>query len=93
MVVYREERFGIDEFVDWCKKANTEVMAAVNLGTGTPQEAGYMLEYCNHTSGTYWSDVRRKNGHSDPHNIKIWCLGNEMDGPWQIGAMNDRGLW
>ncbi|MDQ0877373.1 alpha-N-arabinofuranosidase [Paenibacillus sp. V4I3] len=83
-----KNEFGIDEFVDWCKKADTEVMAAVNLGTGTPQEAGYMLEYCNHTSGTYWSDLRRKNGHSDPHNIKIWCLGNEMDGPWQIGAMN-----
>jgi alpha-N-arabinofuranosidase len=75
---------GIDEFADWSKKANTEVMAAVNLGTGTPQEAGNMVEYCNHPSGTYWSDLRRKYGHNDPHNIKVWCLGNEMDGPWQI---------
>jgi alpha-L-arabinofuranosidase len=74
---------GIDEFVDWCRKVDTQVMAAVNLGTGTPQDAGYMLEYCNHPSGTYWSDLRRKNGHNDPHNIKLWCLGNEMDGPWQ----------
>jgi alpha-N-arabinofuranosidase len=76
-------RIGIDEFVDWCKKVGTEAMAAVNLGTGTPQDAGYMLEYCNHPSDTYWSDLRIKNGHKVPHNIKVWCLGNEMDGPWQ----------
>lgn len=76
--------FGIDEFVDWCHKAQTEVMAAVNLGTGTPQDAGNLVEYCNHPSGSYWSDLRIKNGHRNPHNIKVWCLGNEMDGPWQI---------
>jgi len=79
---------GIDEFVDWCKKANTQVMAAVNLGTGSPQDAGYMIEYCNHLEGTFWSDLRRKNGHKDPHNIKTWCLGNEMDGPWQTCALS-----
>lgn len=79
---------GIDEFVDWCKKANTEVMAAVNLGTGTPAEACQLVEYCNHPSGTYWSDLRRKNGHEAPHNIKVWCLGNEMDAPWQICTLN-----
>jgi alpha-N-arabinofuranosidase len=74
---------GIDEFVDWCKKVNSQVMAAVNLGTGTPQDAGYMVEYCNFPSGTFYSDLRRKNGHKQPHNIKVWCLGNEMDGSWQ----------
>ncbi|AIF50488.1 alpha-N-arabinofuranosidase [Pelosinus sp. UFO1] len=76
-------KIGIDEFVDWCKKVGTEPMAAVNLGTGAPQDAGYMMEYCNHPAGTYWSDLRIKNGHKEPHNIKVWCLGNEMDGPWQ----------
>lgn len=75
---------GIDEFADWCKKANAEVMAAVNLGTGTPVEAGNMVEYCNHPGGTYWSDLRKKYGHNEPHKFKVWCLGNEMDGPWQI---------
>lgn len=75
---------GIDEFVDWTKKANTKVMAGVNLGTGTPQEAGEMVEYCNHPGGTHLSDLRKKYGHKKPHNIKIWCLGNEMDGNWQI---------
>jgi len=75
---------GIDEFVDWARKANAQVMLAVNLGTGNPQEAGYLVEYCNHPSGTYWSDMRIRNGHREPHGIKVWCLGNEMDGPWQI---------
>jgi alpha-N-arabinofuranosidase len=75
---------GIDEFVDWAKKANVGVMAAVNMGTGTPKAAGEMLEYCNFRGGTYWSDLRKKNGHADPYGIKTWCIGNEMDGPWQI---------
>lgn len=79
---------GIDEFVDWCKKADSQVMEAVNLGTGTPADAGNLVEYCNHPSGTYWSDLRRANGHDQPHNIKVWCLGNEMDGPWQIGHLS-----
>lgn len=80
-------QFGIDEFADWAKKANTEGMIAVNLGTGTPQEAGYLAEYCNIEKGTYWSDKRREYGHEKPHNFKVWCLGNEMDGPWQIGQL------
>lgn len=78
---------GIDEFVDWCKKANTQPMAAVNMGTGSPRDAGNMVEYCNFKGGTYWSDLRIKNGHKEPHGIKTWCIGNEMDGPWQICRM------
>lgn len=80
--------FGIDEFVDWSKKAGTKGMIAVNLGTGTPKEAGELIEYCNVESGTYWSDLRIKNGHKEPHNFKTWCLGNEMDGPWQTGQLS-----
>jgi len=77
-------KVGIDEFAAWAKKADVGVMAAVNMGTGTPQEAGEMLEYCNFPSGTAWSDLRIKHGYKEPHNIKTWCVGNEMDGPWQI---------
>ncbi|MBR1536954.1 MAG: alpha-N-arabinofuranosidase [Treponema sp.] len=77
-------QIGIDEFADWAKKAGTEIMAAVNMGTGSVQDAADMVEYCNYPSGTYWSDLRIKNGHKEPHNIKYWCVGNEMDGPWQI---------
>lgn len=76
--------FGTNEFADWCRLADTVPMMAVNLGTRGPEEAQAMVEYCNHPSGTYYSDLRHKHGHPTPQNIKVWCLGNEMDGPWQI---------
>ena len=76
---------GLHEFVDWAKKANTQVMYAVNLGTRGPDAARNVVEYANHPQGAYWSDLRRKNGAADPFDIKLWCLGNEMDGPWQMG--------
>lgn len=75
---------GTDEFVRWCKKAGTAPMLAVNLGTKGFTEALAMLEYCNHPGGSYWSDLRKKNGSKDPYGVKVWCLGNEMDGPWQM---------
>ena len=77
--------FGTNEFMDWAKLANTEVMMAVNLGTRGADAARNLVEYCNHKEGTYYSDLRRSHGYKEPHNIKLWCLGNEMDGPWQIG--------
>ncbi len=77
--------FGIHEFDDWARKAGTEVMMAVNLGTRGLQEACELLEYTNYSHGTYWSDRRIRNGAPDPFNYKMWCLGNEMDGPWQLG--------
>ncbi len=78
--------FGTNEFMDWLKTINAEAMMAVNLGTRGVSAARDLIEYCNHPSGTYWSDLRKKHGYSEPHNIKLWCLGNEMDGPWQLGA-------
>ncbi len=77
---------GIDEFQEWAKRAGSQVMQAVNLGTRGPDEARNLLEYCNFPGGTYYSDLRRANGFEEPFNIKVWCLGNEMDGPWQICA-------
>ena len=77
---------GIDEFQEWARRAGAEVMMAVNLGTRGPQDAANLVEYCNIEGGTYYSDLRRKNGFEKPFGIKTWCLGNEMDGPWQIGA-------
>ena len=78
--------FGTDEFMDFCEKVGTAPMMAVNLGTGTPQDAANLVEYCNFPGGTHYSDLRRKNGHEQPYGIKTWCLGNDMDGPWQICA-------
>ena len=78
-------QFGTDEFMSWVSQTGAEPMMAVNLGTRGIQEACDIVEYCNHPGGTYWSDLRRKNGATDPYGIGLWCLGNEMDGPWQVG--------
>jgi Alpha-L-arabinofuranosidase len=76
---------GLNEFSKWTKAVGSEVMMAVNLGTRGIADACNLLEYCNHTGGTKYSDLRIKHGVKAPHKIKTWCLGNEMDGPWQIG--------
>lgn len=77
--------FGLDEFAAWCTDAGVEPMMAVNLGTRGVQEAADLLEYCNYPEGTALSDQRRANGAKEPHDIRVWCLGNELDGDWQVG--------
>ncbi|WP_438854260.1 arabinosylfuranosidase ArfA [Agromyces sp. M3QZ16-3] len=77
--------FGTDEFMRWARKAEVEPMMAVNLGTRGADAAANLVEYCNVAGGTAWSDRRRANGAEEPYGVKLWCLGNEMDGPWQIG--------
>src|SRR3982751_3535192 len=76
---------GTDDFLGWAREVGSTPMMAVNLGTRGVDAARNLVEYCNHPSGTQWSDLRRQNGSPDPHGIKLWCLGNEVDGPWQIG--------
>jgi alpha-N-arabinofuranosidase len=80
-------QFGTNEFMQWCKLAGTEPLMGLNLGTGTPEQAAALVEYCNIDKGTEWSDLRRKHGFADAYRVRNWCLGNEMDGPWQIGHM------
>ena len=77
--------FGLHEFLAWSRQAEIEPMLAVNLGTRGVQEAADLVEYCNLPGGTMLSDRRAKNGDSEPFGVKLWCLGNEMDGPWQVG--------
>jgi alpha-N-arabinofuranosidase len=81
-------QFGTNEFLAWCKEVGTDPLMGLNLGTGTPEQAADLVEYCNVEKGTRWSDLRRKHGVADPYRIARWCLGNEMDGPWQIGHMS-----
>ena len=81
-------QFGTNEFLAWCKAAATKPLMGLNLGTGTPEEAAALVEYCNVDKGTRWSDLRRQHGVADPWKVQYWCLGNEMDGPWQIGHMS-----
>ncbi len=76
--------FGTNEFIDWCRAAAVEPMMAVNLGTRGADAARNLVEYCNHPGGTAWSELRRTHGWDKPHDIKLWCLGNEMDGSWQM---------
>jgi alpha-L-arabinofuranosidase len=83
-------QFGTNDFMDWCKLVGTEPLLGFNLGTGTPEQAVAYVEYCNVDKGTKWSDLRREHGYEAPHNVRYWCLGNEMDGPWQMGHMTAR---
>jgi alpha-N-arabinofuranosidase len=80
-------QFGTNEFMAWCRMVGTEPLMGLNLGTGTAEEAAALVEYCNVDQGTKWSNLRRKHGIAEPYRVQKWCLGNEMDGPWQIGHM------
>ena len=77
--------FGMQEFDKWLESVGSEMMMAVNLGTRGPDEARALLEYANYPGGTYWSELRKSHGKEKPYGIRTWCLGNEMDGPWQMG--------
>src|SRR5690349_5505411 len=83
-------QFGTNEFITWAKQVGAEPLFGMNFGTGSAEMAVALVEYCNYPSGTKWSDLRRQHGYEQPHNVKYWCLGNEMDGPWQIGHMGAR---
>ena len=86
--VVETNEVGTDEFAKYAKDTGFEVMMAVNMGTGTPQDAQEIVDYCNGKGDTYWSALRVKNGTAEPHGFKTWCIGNEMDGPWQICCMD-----
>jgi alpha-N-arabinofuranosidase len=87
-------QFGTNEFMAWAQDVGTKPLMGLNLGTGTAEQAAALVEYCNIDKGTRWSDLRRKHGVADPYKVEHWCLGNEMDGPWQIGHMtaNEYGM-
>ena len=85
---HETNRIGTDEFLAFCKRMNIEPYICVNLGTGSLDETREWVEYCNVEKGTYFSDLRRKNGTQEPYKVKFWGLGNEMDGPWQMGHKN-----
>ena len=78
-------RFGTDEYINLCREMDWIPMLCANLGTGTPEEARNWVEYCNCPEGTRYADMRAANGNSESFNVRLWCLGNEMDGSWQLG--------
>ena len=81
-------QFGTNEFMGFCEAIDAAPMLAVNMGTGDIQSAANLVDYCNTPGGTYWSDLRTRHGYPAPHNVRYWCVGNEMDGPWQIGHLD-----
>ena len=83
-------QFGTDQFITWARAVGTEPLFGTNFGTGTVESTVALVEYCNVDKGTKWSELRRQHGYEKPHNVKFWCLGNEMDGPWQIGHIPAR---
>jgi alpha-N-arabinofuranosidase len=83
-------QFGTNEFIEWCHLVGSEPLLGFNLGTGTVELAVAYVEYCNVEQGTEWSNLRREHGYQKPHNVRYWCMGNEMDGPWQMGHMTAR---
>ena len=82
---FEPNEVGTDEFMAWARKAGAQPNFAVNLGTRGVDAARNLVEYCNAPAGSRYADWRVENGHADPYGIKLWCLGNEMDGPWQVG--------
>jgi alpha-L-arabinofuranosidase len=86
---YAEEsnRYGTDDFIEYCRVLDTEPYICVNMGSGSMDEAQAWLEYCNGSGNTHWANLRRKHGHADPHRVKYWGLGNEMYGAWQVGNL------
>ena len=82
---YITNEVGHDEYLQWAEKVEAEPMYTINLGTGGIRDAMDIVEYTNHEGGSWWSDLRKKNGHEKPYGVKVWYLGNEMDGPWQMG--------
>lgn len=83
-------RFGTDEFIEYCREISAEPYICVNLGTGTLDEALHWLEYCNLNGNSYYAKLRRKNGHHEPYNVKYWGVGNEIYGEWQVGHVSAR---
>jgi alpha-N-arabinofuranosidase len=83
-------QFGTNDFITWARAVGAEPLFGLNFGTGTAEDAAALVEYCNVEKGTKWSELRRSHGYDQPHKVKYWCVGNEMDGPWQIGHIPAR---
>ena len=81
-------RFGTDDFLRYCQRLGVEPYLCINAGLGTVEQARNWVEYCNEPADTYWARQRRKNGRDQPWGVKYWGLGNEIDGPWQLGHKN-----
>lgn len=85
--------FGTAEFVQYCRKLGAEPMICVNMASGTPEEAGNWVEYCNGAGNTYYANLRRSHGYEEPFGVKYWCIGNECYAEPDIGIQNDVNVY
>jgi alpha-N-arabinofuranosidase len=81
--------FGTDEYIEWVRLIGAEPFIVVNAGNGTPEEAAAWVEYCNSTRDTHYANLRKRYGHPEPYNVKLWGIGNELWGRWQVGFCRD----
>ena len=81
--------FGTDEYIEWVRLIGSDPFIVVNAGNGTPEEAAAWVEYCNSTKDTYYANLRKRYGHPEPYNVKLWGIGNELWGRWQVGFCRD----
>lgn len=86
--VEESNRFGTPEFIEYCRALGTEPYLCINMGTGSLDEAHAWLEYCNSTRDSHYANLRREHGYEEPFNVRLWGLGNEMYGRWQVGALD-----
>ncbi len=83
--------FGTDEFIVFCRAVGCEPMICVNAGNGTPEEVAAWVEYCNGSADTPMGRLRAENGHPEPYDVRIWEIGNEIYGHWQVGWTTPEG--
>jgi len=78
---------GLHEFMDLMREIGSEPYVAVNTGAGGPEGAAALVEYANGAATTPMGGKRAENGSSRPFGVRLWAVGNEMYGDWQIGHM------
>lgn len=83
--------FGTDEFMAFCRRIGARPQICINAGNGTPEEAAAWVAYCNAEPGTPMGSLRAANGHPEPYNVRVWEIGNELYGDWQIGHTDAAG--
>ena len=77
--------FGMDEFMQFCRELKTEPYITVNTGLGEVDAAVEELQYANAPADTPLGSLRAAGGHPQPYAVKLWSIGNEMYGNWQLG--------
>ena len=95
-----EPNFGIKEIADFADQVDSEIVYVYSLGRGNAQDAADLVEFLNAKVGTNpnggidWAEVRAKNGHKEPYNVRYFEIGNEMQQAWgESDGTASQGYW